>query len=42
MTTKLSAAIGINHPEWAQLHRQVFGPETGPLVNWAEYTFDTV
>ncbi|GFZ47463.1 hypothetical protein JCM24511_05207 [Saitozyma sp. JCM 24511] len=33
---------GINHPEWAQLHRQVFGPETGPLVNWAEYTFDTV
>jgi aldose 1-epimerase len=33
---------GINHPEWGQLQRQMFGPETGPLVNWAEYTFDTV
>ena len=33
---------GVNHPEWGQLGRQVFSPETGPVVVWAEYAFSTV
>lgn len=30
---------GINHPEWGQIDRQVFGPESPPSVLWAAYDF---
>ncbi|ORY26252.1 aldose 1-epimerase [Naematelia encephala] len=30
---------GINHPEWGQLDKQIFGPDTGVMQNWAEYEF---
>ncbi|KAK2741095.1 hypothetical protein FQN55_008499 [Onygenales sp. PD_40] len=30
---------GINNPDWGQIPYQVFGPEDGEAVNWAEYTF---
>ncbi|KAG8528276.1 uncharacterized protein KY384_007193 [Bacidia gigantensis] len=33
---------GVNHPEWGQEGYQVFGPETGPAVVWAEYAFSIV
>lgn len=33
---------GINYPQWGQIDRQIFGPDSLPFVNWAEYTFDTV
>jgi aldose 1-epimerase len=32
---------GINHPEWGQLQYQIYGPETGPAVNYATYDFST-
>jgi len=31
---------GINHPEWGQLDRQIFGPDSPPSVNWASYEFE--
>lgn len=33
---------GINQPKWGREKKQIFGPEDGACVNWAEYTFDTV
>jgi aldose 1-epimerase len=33
---------GINHPEWKRQDKQIFGPASLPLVNWSEYTFDTI
>lgn len=30
---------GINHPDWGQGPYQIFGPEDGPAVNLAVYTF---
>lgn len=32
---------GINNPEWGRLPYQVFGPDDGPVVNWATYQFGT-
>ncbi|WWC89643.1 uncharacterized protein L201_004568 [Kwoniella dendrophila CBS 6074] len=33
---------GINHPEWGQTERQIFGPDSPPQVLWASYDFTTV
>jgi aldose 1-epimerase len=33
---------GINNPEWGRVPYQVFGPDDGPVVNWATYQFGTV
>lgn len=33
---------GVNHPEWAQMHDQVFSPRSPPAVNYATYTFGIV
>lgn len=33
---------GINQPGWGQRKYQIFGTDTMPSVNWAEYTFSTV
>ncbi|WVW81130.1 hypothetical protein I302_103121 [Kwoniella bestiolae CBS 10118] len=30
---------GINHPEWGQTDRQIFGPDSPPQVLWATYDF---
>ncbi|WRT65286.1 uncharacterized protein IL334_002229 [Kwoniella shivajii] len=30
---------GINHPEWGQTDRQIFGPDSPPQVLWASYDF---
>lgn len=30
---------GINHPEWGRTEYQIFGPESGPAVNYARYEF---
>lgn len=30
---------GINHPEWGQTDRQIFGPDSPPQVLWAAYDF---
>ena len=32
---------GINHPEWGVDRYEIFSPETGPAVWWAEYDFST-
>jgi aldose 1-epimerase len=32
---------GINHPEWGITDYEVFGPTTGPAVNFATYDFST-
>ncbi|OCF71481.1 hypothetical protein I204_07539 [Kwoniella mangroviensis CBS 8886] len=32
---------GINHPEWGQDDRQVFGPDSPPQILWASYDFTT-
>jgi aldose 1-epimerase len=31
---------GINHPEWGQEERQIFGPDSLPSVNFASYDFE--
>jgi aldose 1-epimerase len=33
---------GINNPEWGRVPYQVFGPDDGPVVNWATYQFGTI
>ncbi|KAA8916140.1 hypothetical protein TRICI_001724 [Trichomonascus ciferrii] len=33
---------GINHPEWGRSEYQIFGPESGPSVNYARYEFSTL
>ena len=30
---------GINYPEWGQSQYQIYGPDTGPAVNYATYDF---
>ena len=32
---------GINHPEWGVNDYEIFGPETGPALNFATYDFST-
>ncbi|ETI25765.1 hypothetical protein G647_02539 [Cladophialophora carrionii CBS 160.54] len=32
---------GINHPEWGVGQDEIFGPTTGPAVNYATYDFST-
>ncbi len=34
-----SSTDGINYPEFGQLDRQIFGPDTYPAVNLATYDF---
>ncbi|KAL9070035.1 MAG: hypothetical protein Q9157_005952 [Trypethelium eluteriae] len=33
---------GINNPEWGRSAWQIYGPSTGPAVNYATYDFSTV
>lgn len=32
---------GINQPEWGRRPYQIFGPDDGPVVNWATFQFST-
>lgn len=32
---------GINHPEWGVSDYEIFGPTTGPAINYATYDFST-
>jgi len=32
---------GVNHPEWGMSDYWIYGPETGPAVNYATYDFST-
>lgn len=33
---------GVNHPEWGMSDYWIYGPETGPAVNFATYDFSTM